>query len=176
VKALPFRDYGPAISPFNALMTLSDLRTLRGRIDLMSRNTMKVARFLEEHPKVEAVQYPGLESFRGHEVARRYMWLADGEDDYGKPVNRYGHLMSFCVKGGAAAARRVLDAFALIFRATDLGRIKSLATIPAISTHQQQGEEGRALADVPANLIRLNVGGEHPDDLIADLDQALGHA
>ncbi len=176
VKSGPFRDYGPTLAPFNALMTLSELRTLRGRMDLLSRNAMKVARFLEAHPHVESVQYPGLESFRGREVAARYLWLADGAEDYGAPVNRYGHLLSFCVKGGAGAARRVYDALALILRATDLGRIKSVATIPAISTHQQQGEAGRALADIPANLVRLNVGAEHPDDLIADLDQALSRA
>jgi cystathionine beta-lyase/cystathionine gamma-synthase len=88
-------------------------------------------------------------------------------------VNRYGHLMSLRVKGGAQAARDVFDAFKRIWRATDLGRIKSVATIPAISTHSQQGEEGRKLADIPANLIRLCVGAEHPDDIIADLEQAL---
>jgi cystathionine beta-lyase/cystathionine gamma-synthase len=81
--------------------------------------------------------------------------------------------MSFRVKGGAEAARRVFDALQRIWRATDLGRIKSVATIPAISTHQQQGEAGRAMADIPPNLVRLCVGGEHPDDVIADLDQAL---
>ena len=75
--------------------------------------------------------------------------------------------------GGAQAARDVFDRFDMIWRATDLGRIKSVATIPAISTHQQQGEEGRVLAALPANLIRLNVGAEHPRDIIADLDQAL---
>lgn len=81
--------------------------------------------------------------------------------------------MSFRVKGGATAAREVFDAFMRIWRATDLGRIKSVATIPAISTHSQQGEEGRKLADIPANLIRLCVGAEHPDDIIGDLEQAL---
>jgi cystathionine beta-lyase/cystathionine gamma-synthase len=70
----------------------------------------------------------------------------------------------------------VLDGLRRIFRATDLGRIKSVATIPAISTHQQQGEEGRKLAAIPDNLIRLSVGAEHPDDIIADLDQALARA
>jgi cystathionine beta-lyase/cystathionine gamma-synthase len=81
--------------------------------------------------------------------------------------------MSFCVKGGPEKTRKVFDGLQRIWRATDLGRIKSVATIPAISTHQQQGEEGRRLAHVPSNLIRLCVGGEHPDDVIADLDQAL---
>ncbi len=81
--------------------------------------------------------------------------------------------MGFCVRGGPGNARLVLDELQLTWRATDLGRIKSVATIPAISTHQQQGEEGRKLAHIPGNLIRLCVGGEHPDDVIADLDQAL---
>ena len=84
--------------------------------------------------------------------------------------------MSFCAKGGPEPTRRVFEGFQRIWRATDLGRIKSVATIPAISTHQQQGEEGRKLANIPPNLIRLCVGGEHPDDVIADLDQALHQA
>ena len=173
VKLLPFRDHGPGISPFNALMTITDLRTLRHRMDSMSATSMRVAHFLEEHRHVDRVAYPGLESLPGHDIAQRTMWLVDGEDGTGTPANRYGHLLSFEVKGGAAAARRVFDRFSMIWRATDLGRVKSVATIPAISTHQQQGDEGRALASVPPNLIRLNVGGEHPEDVIADLDQAL---
>ena len=87
--------------------------------------------------------------------------------------NSYGHLMSFRFAGGPEPTRKMFDAMQRIWRATDLGRIKSVATIPAISTHQQQGEEGRALADVPPNMVRLCVGAEHPDDIIADLDQAL---
>jgi O-acetylhomoserine/O-acetylserine sulfhydrylase-like pyridoxal-dependent enzyme len=176
VKLLPYRDHGPGLSPFSALMTLVDLRTLRSRMDKVSRNTMQVAHFLAQHPGVESVAYPGLPGAPGFNLAQKYMWLADGEDDYGEPVNRYGHLMSFTVKGGAPAARRVFDRFKLIFRATDLGRIKSVATIPAISTHQQQGDKGRDLADVPPHLIRLNVGAEHPADIMADLDQALSTA
>jgi cystathionine beta-lyase/cystathionine gamma-synthase len=77
------------------------------------------------------------------------------------------------VHGGPAAARQVFDGLQMVWRATDLGRIKSVATIPAISTHQQQGDAGRSLADVPGNLIRLSVGAEHPDDIIADLGRAL---
>ncbi len=173
VKLLPFRDHGPGISPFNALMTINDLRTLRHRMDSLSSTSMQVAQYLEGHDHIDRVAYPGMESMPGHEVAARMMWLVDGADDYGTEVNRYGHLLSFEVKGGAKAAREVFDGFDMIWRATDLGRIKSVATIPAISTHQQQGDEGRALAAVPPNLIRLNVGGEHPDDIIADLDKAL---
>lgn len=173
VKLLPFRDHGPGISPFNALMTINDLRTLRHRMDSMSSSTMQVAQYLEGHDLIDRVAYPGVESMPGHDIAARTMWLVDGVDDYGTEVNRYGHLISFEVKGGAAAARRVFDGFEMIWRATDLGRIKSVATIPAISTHQQQGDEGRELASVPPNLIRLSVGGEHPDDIIADIDRAL---
>jgi len=175
VKLLPFRDHGPAMSPFNALVTLSDVRTVRSRIDQWSRGAMTVAGFLAEHPKVERVRYPGLPSFAGHEISRRDLWLADG-DEHGAPVNRYGPLLSFDVRAGAAAARRVFDGLGLVWRATDLGRIKSVATIPSISTHQQQGEEGRQLASVPPHQIRLSIGGEHADDLIADLERALSAA
>jgi O-acetylhomoserine/O-acetylserine sulfhydrylase-like pyridoxal-dependent enzyme len=175
IKALPNRDLGPNISPFNAVMTLADIKSLRMKIDTMSRSSMKIASFLEKHPNVEQVDYLGLESHPLHELAKKYLILVDSEhdDQYGEKVNRFGHLMSFRIKGGAQAARDVFDAFQRIFRATDLGRIKSIATIPAISTHQQQGEEGRAISDIPPNLIRLNVGAEHPDDIIADLEQAL---
>jgi O-acetylhomoserine/O-acetylserine sulfhydrylase-like pyridoxal-dependent enzyme len=175
LKLLPNRDNGPNLSPMNAILCLNDLRTLRSKIDMLSRSAMQVAEFLESHPQVETVNYLGLPNHPLHELATRYMFLADAEHDlqYGEPVNRYGHLLSFCVKGGAPATRNVFDALQRIFRATDLGRIKSIATIPAISTHQQQGEEGRSLAGIPDNLIRLSIGGEHPDDIIADLAQAL---
>jgi cystathionine beta-lyase/cystathionine gamma-synthase len=174
-KYLPNRDYGPNLHPMQAIMTLNDMRTLRSKVDLMSRSTEKVAEFLREHPQIESVQYLGMPDHPLHELASKYMWLVDAEDDeqYRRPVNRYGHLMSFCVKGGAEVAKKVFDNLQRIWRATDLGRIKSVATIPSISTHQQQGEEGRRLAHIPPNLIRLCVGGEHPDDIIADLDQAL---
>jgi O-acetylhomoserine/O-acetylserine sulfhydrylase-like pyridoxal-dependent enzyme len=175
LKLLPNRDNGPNISPMNAIMALNDIRTIRSRMDMVSRSTQTVAEHLEGHKAIEGVDYLGLESHELHELASKYMYLVDSEHDqqYGKKVNRYGHLMSFRVKGGAKATRQVFDALQRIFRATDLGRIKSVATIPAISTHSQQGEEGRKLANIPDNLIRLCVGGEHPDDIIRDLDQAL---
>ena len=121
------------------------------------------------------MNYLGLESHPLHKLASQYMFLADSEHDemYNKKVNRYGHLMSFTINGDALQTRKVFDAMTMIWRATDLGRIKSVATIPAISTHSQQGEEGRKLACIPSNLIRLSVGGEHPDDIIRDLDAAL---
>ncbi len=176
MKLLPGRDFGGgALSPLAATAVLSDLRTLRSRMDVWSRSTLRVASFLAGHPAVEAVAYPGLIDDAGHAIARRDMWLVDGDAD-GLPANRYGTLLAFTVRGGAMAARRVFDGLELVWRATDLGRVKSVATIPAISTHQQQGEEGRAIADVSPALIRLSIGGEHPDDIIADLERALTKA
>jgi O-acetylhomoserine/O-acetylserine sulfhydrylase-like pyridoxal-dependent enzyme len=173
VKFLPYRDNGPASAPVNALFALNDLRTLRSKMDVVSTNCQKVAEWLQKHPKVYQVDYLGLPTYHLHEVAKKYMKLVDSDDSRGGEINRYGHLMSFRVDGPPANARKVFDGFKMIYRATDLGRIKSVATIPAISTHQQQGEEARRMADVPPQLIRLCVGAEHPDDVIADLDQAL---
>jgi O-acetylhomoserine/O-acetylserine sulfhydrylase-like pyridoxal-dependent enzyme len=166
-KQLPFRDFGPCVSPVNAAFTLAEIKTLRCKMEMVSRNCRKVAEFLETHPMVERVDFLGLPSHPLHGLAKKYMKLVDSEE------NLFGHLMSFRVKGGAQAARAAFDRFRRIYRATDLGRIKSVATIPAISTHQQQGEAARNMADIPPNLIRLCVGGEHPDDVIEDLDQAL---
>ena len=175
IKLLPNRDNGPNISPMNAILALNDLRTLRSKVDQFSRSTMKIAEYLSQHKNIEQVDYLGLESHPLHELAKKYLVLVDSEYDelYGEKVNRYGHLMSFRVKGGGQAARDVFDGFNMIWRATDLGRVKSVATIPAISTHSQQGEEGRKQADIPANLIRLCVGGEHPDDIIEDIERGL---
>jgi len=173
VKFLPYRDNGPASSPVNAIFALNDLRTLRSKMDLVSQNCQTVAEYLQRHPKVYQVDYLGLPSYHLHGVAKNYMKLVDSGDGQAGEVNRYGHLMSFRVDGPPENARKVFDGFKMIYRATDLGRIKSVATIPAISTHQQQGEEARRMADVPPQLIRLCVGAEHPDDVIGDLAQAL---
>ena len=169
-KLLPFRDYGPCVSPLNAGLTLAEIKTLRCKMKMVSRNTQRVAEFLDSHPMVEQVDFLGLPAHPRHELAKKYMKLVDSEE------HLYGHLMSFRVRGGGPAARKVFDSFRRIFRATDLGRIKSVATIPAVSTHQQQGEEARDMADIPPNLIRLCVGGENPEDVINDLDQALAAA
>jgi len=173
VKFFPYRDYGPAASPINALLTLNDLRTLRSKMDLLSQNTQQVAYFLSHHPRVYQVDYLGLENFAFHDLAKKYMKLVDSNDGQGNEINRYGHLLSFRVEGPPQNARRVFDNLKLIFRAGDLGRIKSIATIPAISTHLQQGEEARLKADIPPQMIRLCIGGENPEDIIEDLDQAL---
>ena len=174
VKFFPYRDNGPSPSPFNSLMTLQEIRTLRMKMDLLSRHAQQVAEYLQKHPRVYQVDYLGLPKFRYHSLAKKYLKLVDSDDGAGQEVNRYGHLLSFRVDGPPENARKVFDRFQLIFRATDLGRIKSVATIPAISTHQQQGEEARRMADIPPQLIRLCVGAEDPADIIADLDQALG--
>lgn len=174
VKFLPYRDSGPAASPLNALLALNDLRTLRSKMNLVSRNSEKVAEFLGQHPRVYQVDYLGVGSFPYHPLAKKYMKLVDSNDGKGHEINRYGHLLSFRVDGPPQNARKVFDQFQVIMRAGDLGRIKSIATIPAISTHLQQGEEARAKADVPPQMIRLCVGAEDPDDIIADLKQALG--
>jgi O-acetylhomoserine/O-acetylserine sulfhydrylase-like pyridoxal-dependent enzyme len=167
LKLWPFRDSGPCMTPTTAHYLLNEMRTLRIKVARMSANTMEVARFLADHPKVERVDYLGLEEHPLHELASRYMKVVDD----GSPA--YGHLMSFNIRGTATDARIFFDGLQRTFRATDLGRIKSVATIPAISTHQQQGEEGRKLAGIPPTMVRLCVGAEHPLDTIADLDQAL---
>jgi len=170
LKLWPFRDSGPCLSPAAAHQVLGEVRTLRMKMAQMSRNTMEVARFLAAHPRVERVDYLGLEDHPLHGLARRYMQVVDD----GTPA--FGHLMSFNVAGGAEETRCFFDGLHRTWRATDLGRIKTVATIPAISTHQQQGEKGRELAGIPANMVRLCVGAEHPEDTIADLDQALSRA
>ncbi|MEJ5166201.1 MAG: aminotransferase class V-fold PLP-dependent enzyme [Thermoanaerobaculia bacterium] len=167
LKLWPFRDSGPCMSPYSAFLFLNELRTLRIKVKHYSQSTMKVAEFLKSHPKVERVDYLGLKDHFLHPIAKKYMKLAD-ED-----LNLYGHLMSFNIKGSAEDTRKVFDSFKMIWRATDLGRVKSVATIPAISTHQQQGEEGRKLAGIPPTMIRLSVGGEAPEDIISDLEKAL---
>ncbi len=175
LKRYPQRDQGGCLHPFQALMTLSDLRDLRHRVDRLSENALAVARFLSEHPAVLEVSYLGLENHPLHRVASQYLFLVDAETDprYRRPVNRYTHLLSFRPRGGHEAARRVFDRLQMIYRATDLGRVKTVATIPAISTHLLQGEECREMACIPNDLIRLSVGAEDPEDIIKDLKQAL---
>ncbi len=170
VKLWPYRDNGPALSPMNAIMALSDLRYLRMRIAHMSKSALKVAQYLEAHPKVDAVHYPGLSSYPAHKVAKKYMKLADTDE------NMYSFMLAFEIAekspDGSENARKFYDALEMIWRATDLGRVKTVATLNAISTHQQQGEEGRALASIKPSTCRLALGIEDVDDVIADLDQA----
>ena len=169
-KLWPYRDNGPAVSPMSAILTLNDMRTLRMRIAQMSRNAMQVARALEGHPKVEAVHYPGLESYPAHELAKKYMKLVDSDE------NLYGYMLAIELKdepGSSVNARKFYDALDMIWRATDLGRVKTVATLNAISTHQQQGEEGRRLASIKPSTCRIACGVENGDDILADIQQAL---
>ncbi|MCE6076994.1 aminotransferase class I/II-fold pyridoxal phosphate-dependent enzyme [Agrobacterium vitis] len=174
VKNTVLREIGGTLSPFNALMTLTSLRSLRTNVDNFSASAERIAQFLNEHDAVESVQYPGLPG-EFHALACRDLVLVDAEQA-GKPLNRFGSLISFRPSGGPDAAFRTLDAMKLFWRANDLGRVKSTATIPAIATHGQLDESARLRATVPADLIRISIGQEHTDDLIADLDAALAEA
>ncbi|NQU88456.1 MAG: O-acetylhomoserine aminocarboxypropyltransferase/cysteine synthase [Mariniphaga sp.] len=170
-KLWPFRDNGPAVNPMAAFMTLNDLRTLRMRIEKMSHNTMLVAKYLENHPKIDRVHYPGLKSYKAHDLANKYMELADN----GK--NMYGYMLAAEIKekssDSSENSRKFYDALKMTWRATDLGRVKTVATLNAISTHQQQGEEGRAIASIKPNTCRISCGIEHANDIITDLEKAL---
>lgn len=171
VKLWPYRDNGPSLSPINSILTLNDLRSLRMRIGQMSDTALKIATYLENHPKIEKVHYPGLKSYAAHEIARKYMKLADTNE------NKYSYMMAVEIKEKSPTdsknARTFYDALQMVWRATDLGRCKTVATLNAISTHQQQGEEGRKLAEIKPSTCRISVGIEDPDDIIKDLDQAL---
>jgi len=167
VKLWPARDAGPCMSAEGAAHCLDSIKTLRMRMASMSRTAMEIAEFLETHKMIESVNYLGLKSHSLHALAKKYLKLVDSDE------NCYGHLLSFTVKGGLQKTRSVFNKLNLILRATDLGRIKSIATIPSVSTHYQQGEDGRKLARVPANMIRLSVGAEDVRDIIDELDNAL---
>ncbi|KUL21361.1 hypothetical protein ADL12_45230 [Streptomyces regalis] len=167
----PIRDMGGVLSPFNAFTILSDIRDLRYRVDVMSRSTLTVAEYLQASDRVEEVFYPGLASHPSHALAQD-MVLVDSEED-GKAARRYGFVLGFRPVGGAEAAVRILDKFRLIWRANDIGRAKSAATIPAIATHRQVVASASSMATVPDDLIRITVGLEHIDDIIEDIGQAL---
>lgn len=167
------RDTGSVLSPFNAWTLLGDIRELRTRVDTMSSNALRVAEHLAGRADVVEVFYPGLESHRSHAIAKRDMWLVDSDVDGREAVNRFGFLLCFRPAGGTRAAYEVLDRLDLIWRANNLGQVKSTATIPATTTHKQVGDADPGQGPVPPDMIRLSIGLEHLDDLIADLDQAL---
>ncbi|GGN93863.1 O-acetylhomoserine aminocarboxypropyltransferase [Streptomyces albiflavescens] len=169
----PLRDMGAVMSPFNAWTILADVREVRGRVDAMSRTAHEVARYLAEHTGVTEVFYPGLESHRSHHIAQRDMWLVDSELDGGEAENRFGFLLCFRPAGGVRAAHEAMDRLGLVWRANNLGQVKSTATIPGATTHKQAADADPGRAPVPPDMIRLSVGIEHVDDIIGDLDQAL---
>ena len=160
-RVVPLRNMGAAISPMNAWLILQGLETLSLRMDRICDNTLAVARYLQSHPKVEWVDYAGLPGHVDHEVAKRMM------------NGRASGLLTFGVKGGRAAGERFLDALELYTRLVNIGDTKSLATHPASTTHRQLSPEELAKAGVKEETVRLCMGIEHIDDLIADLTQAL---
>ena len=161
-RVVPLRNMGAAISPLNAWLILQGLETLPLRMDRICDNTLAVARYLQAHPKVQWVDYAGLPTHPDHEVAQRLM------------QGRASGLLTFGVKGGRAAGERLLDALQLFTRLVNIGDTKSLATHPASTTHRQLSADELAKAGVKEETVRLCVGIEHIDDLLADLEQALG--
>ena len=161
---VPFmRTTGPVMSPFNAWVMLKGLETLELRIARMCETAERLAEFLEGHPAVAAVHYPGLASHPQHALAVRQM-------------SRGGSVIAFELAGGWDAAFRLLDALELIDISNNLGDAKSLATHPASTTHQKIGADARAMLGIGDGLVRLSVGLEAEEDLRADLEQALAAA
>jgi O-acetylhomoserine (thiol)-lyase len=158
------RDIGPALSPFNSWLFIQGLETLPLRIERHSANALAVARWLEADDRVEWVNYPGLPSHATYELAQRY--LAGGS----------GGIITFGVRGGADAGRTLIDSVRLFSLLANVGDAKSLIIHPASTTHQQLDEEGQRASGVTPELVRLSVGLEALDDIIADLDQALAVA
>ena len=151
---------GTAGSPFDAWLTLRGMRSLFARMTLHQANALAVAHHLEAHPAVRAVHYPGLASHSGHAIASRQQ-------------NGFGAMLSFELAGGLAAIRAFIDAVAFFTLAESLGGVESLVAHPATMTHADMGEEARAAAGIGEGLLRLSVGLEAEQDLIAGLDRGL---
>ena len=162
------RDTGAALSPFNAFLLLQGIETLHLRLERHSQNALAVARHLLQHPGVEWVNYPGLESSPYHDRARKYL-----------PTGQ-GALITFGIKGGYEAGKKLIDALELFSLVANIGDAKSLVIHPASTTHQQLSVKEQAETGVTPELVRLSIGIEDIRDIIADLDQAIaaanGHA
>ena len=163
-RTVPLRNMGAAISPFNAFMILQGLETLALRMDRIGENSLKVAEFLQNHPKVNWVNYSGLPSHKDYPLVQKYM-----------RGNASG-ILNFGVKGGREAGARFQDALQLILRLVNIGDAKTLATHPASTTHRQLSAAELEKAGVSEDMIRLSVGIEHHTDIIADLAPALDAA
>jgi len=155
------RDLGPSQSPFNSWLLLQGVETLSLRVQRTVDNALAIARWLEKHPDVETVTYPGLESNPHHELAKRYL------------RNGFGGVLSFEPKGGSERAKAIIDSLELFSHLANVGDAKSLIIQPSLTTHQQLGPEAQLAAGVKPSLLRLSIGIEHVGDLIADLEQAL---
>ncbi len=164
-RVVPLRNIGAAISPFNAWLILQGIETLSLRVDRISDNALAVARFLKSHPKAGWVNYAGLPEHPDHALVHKYL------------SGKASGLLTFGVKSapgaGRAAGARFLDALQLFTRLVNIGDAKSLATHPASTTHRQLAPDELLKAGVSEDAVRLSVGIEHIDDLIADLAQAL---
>jgi O-acetylhomoserine (thiol)-lyase len=158
------RDLGTAMSPFNAFLFLQGLETLHLRMPRHSENAQAVAEYLSRHPKVSWVNYPGLES--SPERARVRKYLPKGA----------GAIMGFGIKGGLEAGRKFIDSLQLVSHVANIGDAKTLAIHPATTTHQQLSPEEQLATGVTPDFIRLSIGIEHIDDILADIEQALAKA
>lgn len=161
VRAVVLRDEGAAISPFNAFVLLQGLETLSLRVERHSENAIKIARFLDAHPKVKSVSHPGLPSHPDHELYKKYY------------PNGGGSIFTFEIKGGAPEAWKFIDRLKLFTLLANVADSRSLVIHPATTTHSQMSPEELAEAHITPSTVRLSVGLEHVDDLIADLSQAL---
>ncbi|MDN7131198.1 aminotransferase class I/II-fold pyridoxal phosphate-dependent enzyme [Halomonas sp. MC140] len=160
-RVVPLRNMGAALSAQAAWNLLQGLETLSLRIERICANALAVAKHLEDHSLVAWVHYAGLESHPDHALAQRYM---------------HGHasgILSFGIKGGQAAGERFYDALSLILRLVNIGDAKSCSSIPASTTHRQLDDQELKAAGVTPDMVRLSIGIEHIDDLLADIDQAL---
>ena len=158
------RDLGPAMSPFNAFLFLQGLETLHLRMPRHSENALAVARYLRDHKKVAWVNYPGLETSSERQRVQRYLRKGAGA------------ILGFGVKGGLAAGRRFIDSLQLISHLANVGDAKTLAIHPASTTHQQLSPEEQRATGVTEDFVRLSVGIENVDDILADIEQALDKA
>ena len=158
------RDVGSCLSPFNAFLLIQGLETLHLRMERHCSNAMKVAQYLEAHPKVKWVNYPGLKSSKYHDLAKKYL------------TNGFGALVGFGVKSGHEGGSKFINALQLHSHVANIGDARSLAIHPASTTHSQLSAEERAAAGVTDDYVRLSVGIEDIEDIIADLEQALAKA
>ena len=154
------RDFGPAISPFNSFLLLQGLETLSLRVQKHLDNTLEIARWLELHPQVEKVNYPGLITSPSHHLAKKYL------------KNGFGAVLSFQIKGDADKANQFIDSLELISHLANVGDAKSLIIHPSATTHQQLSDDEQKSAGVFPGLLRLSVGIEYIDDIKNDLQQA----
>jgi O-acetylhomoserine (thiol)-lyase len=160
-RVVPLRNTGAAISPFNSFLILQGLETLALRIERHSSNALAVANYLQQHPKVKWVKYAGLTDHPDHALVQKYL------------KGQASGILSFGVQDGLQGGTRFIDALQLFTRLVNIGDAKSLACHPATTTHRQLNAEELARAGVSEDMVRLSVGIEHIDDLIADLEQAL---